>query len=78
MLELFYSTNPDSAEAVRFVNENGLASRVRLRHVSDDKDAQADFQANGGERWPAIYDGEHLVDGRAAVIAILSGLGDDA
>jgi hypothetical protein len=77
MVELFY-TDGDAAsqEALRFVEENGLSSQVRLRNEKD-KSTQADFESNGGERWPALFDGEHLVDGRAAVMAILEGLAAD-
>jgi hypothetical protein len=74
MLELFHATNdPGSAAARRAVIALGLAEKIRFRNVFY-PEVQADFTARGGQALPALWDGERLVEGEAAVLAALAAL----
>lgn len=55
-----------SAAARRVFVERALEDRVRLRNIYYPEVA-ADFAARGGTRLPAVWDGEILVEGEAAV-----------
>lgn len=69
MIELFHATNEiASASARRRVTELGLD--VRFRNIFY-PEVQADFAARGGTQLPALWDGEKLIEGEAAVIAAL-------
>ena len=69
--ELFYEiSEPGSAAARRVVVELELLDRVRFRNVYYEE-AMADFRARGGSQLPALWDGEHLIEGEAAVVAAL-------
>jgi len=72
VLELFHDiAQPESAAVRRFIVEHGHKERVSFRNVSYDE-ARADFIARGGTTTPALWDGEHLVVGEAAIVARLS------
>ena len=65
--ELFHEVSqPLSASARRVFVSRGLADRVRLRNVYY-PEVLADFAARGGKSLPALWDGERLVEGAAAV-----------
>ena len=71
MLELFHATNDAaSAAARRRVVELGLEERIRFRNIFY-PEVQADFTARGGRTLPALWDGERLVEGEAAVVTAL-------
>jgi hypothetical protein len=72
MLELFHATNDiASAAARRRVTELGL--EIRFRNIFY-PEVQADFAARGGTQLPALWDGEKLIEGEAAVLATLEAL----
>jgi hypothetical protein len=74
MIELFHATNDaDSAAARRRVVELHLEERIRFRNVFY-PEVQADLEARGGTRAPALWDGARLIEGRAAVLAFLDAL----
>jgi hypothetical protein len=69
--ELFYTiANADCAAARRAVLERELKERVSFRNL-DYPEVTADFTARGGRATPALWDGERLHQGLAAVIAVL-------
>ena len=70
-LELFHAiADPDSAAARRKLGELALFERVAMRNVSFDSHRAA-FEAHGGTRLPALWDGARLHQGRDAVLAAL-------
>ncbi len=73
-IELFHSiADLDSAAVRREVVALWLEEVVRFRNVTYDEVAQ-DLAAHGGGATPALWDGEKLTVGRAAIIAALRGL----
>src|SRR5688572_1109894 len=73
-VELFHQVaHPGSAAARRFVVEHGLEEKVRFRNIHY-PEVQADFSARGGHTLPALWDGEVLIQGEAAVLARLGNL----
>ncbi len=74
MIELFHATNDaHSAEARKLVVDRGLVDKIRFRNIFY-PEVQADLDARGGTSTPAIWDGEKLIEGRAAVVAFLLAL----
>lgn len=74
MIELFHATNDEgSAEARKLVVDRGLVGRVRFRNVFY-PEVRADLAARGGATTPAVWDGERLIEGRAAVVAFLAAI----
>ena len=72
--ELFHATNDAaSAAARRRVVERGLERKLRFRNIFY-PEVQADFTARGGRTLPALWDGEKLIEGEAAVLAELDKL----
>ena len=68
-LELFHATNDiGSAAARRRITE--LHLKVRFRNIFY-PEVQADFTARGGRELPALWDGEKLISGEAAVLAAI-------
>lgn len=75
-LELFHQiAHPESARARRYVVDQALEDRVRMRNVTY-PEVQADFAARGGSTLPALWDGEQLYQGAEAVIARMSRIVD--
>jgi hypothetical protein len=73
-IELFHATNDaDSAAARKHVVERDLVDEIRFRNVFY-AEVEADFRARGGTTLPAIWDGQRLISGRAAVAAFLDEL----
>ena len=69
--ELFHAVNDAaSAAARRRVVERGLEDKLRFRNVFY-PEVQADLTARGGKTTPALWDGERLIEGEAAVLAAL-------
>lgn len=69
--ELFHSLAEEGSAAVRrLVVERGLEERVRFRNVVY-PEVSADLAAHGGGATPALWDGESLLEGTAAVTAAL-------
>jgi hypothetical protein len=67
VIELFHATNDaDSATARKLVVDRELLERVRFRNIFY-PEVQADFAARGGTKMPAVWDGERLYEGIAAV-----------
>ena len=64
--ELFHEVAGVLSAAARRVVERALEGRVRIRNIYYPEVA-ADFTARGGTRLPAVWDGEVLVEGEAAV-----------
>jgi hypothetical protein len=65
--ELFHEVSGVlSAAARRVLVARGLEERVRIRNIFY-PEVQADFAARGGTVLPAVWDGERLVEGEAAV-----------
>jgi len=58
--------DPDSAAVRRRVVELGLKPRVDFQNV--DTEGADSFAEHGGRRVPALWDGVHLHEGRAAVL----------
>lgn len=74
VIELFHATNDEgSAEARKLVVDRALAGRIRFRNVFY-PEVRADLDARGGTATPAIWDGERLIEGRAAVLEFLRAL----
>ena len=68
-LELFHATNDaGSAAARRRIVE--LHLKIRFRNIFYEE-VQSDFNARGGSKLPALWDGEKLVQGEADVLAAL-------
>jgi hypothetical protein len=73
-IELFHATNDEgSAEARKLVVDRDLVGKIRFRNVFY-PEVRADLGARGGTTTPAIWDGEKLIEGRAAVLAFLTAL----
>jgi hypothetical protein len=73
--ELFHRIgDDDSAAARRALVERGLAEDTSFRNIHY-PEAEADFRARGGSRVPALWDGERLVEGLPAILALLDGAG---
>jgi hypothetical protein len=73
-LELFHAVNDAASAAVRRrVVELGIVERIRFRNVFYPEVA-ADLAARGGSAPPALWDGERLIEGEAAVLAALARL----
>ena len=71
MFELFLRPGEPSSERVRaFVADHYLEDAVMLRDVSGAGNAEA-LEALGGERTPALWDGERLHAGAEACMARL-------
>jgi hypothetical protein len=64
--------DPDSAAVRRRVVELALKGRIDFQNV--DTDGAAAFAEHHGRRVPALWDGERLHEGRAAVLALLETL----
>jgi hypothetical protein len=64
--------DPASAAVRRLIVERGLKSRIDFQNV--DTDAAEDFAARGGRTPPALWDGEHLHEGEAAVRLVLDAM----
>ena len=62
----------DCAEVRRAIVDRGLKPRIDFQNVLTD--AAEAFAAHGGERVPALWDGESLHQGRAAVLDALDGI----
>ncbi len=75
-LELFHATDDggDSAAARKYIVDHDLVERIRFRNVTYDE-VKTDFSARGGTQTPALWDGETLTSGRAAVLAKLAQIG---
>jgi hypothetical protein len=72
--ELFYIiADADCARARAVVMERGLKERVDFRNLFYDE-ARRDFEARGGEKLPALWDGERLHQGLDGVLAALDRL----
>ena len=75
--ELFHEiSDSGSAAARRVIVERGL-EQVRLRNINY-PEVVADLGARGGRGAPALWDGEVLVEGEAAVLAALAALSPSA
>jgi len=64
--------DPDSAAVRRRVVELGLKAQVDFQNV--DTDGAAAFAGHGGDRVPALWDGERLHEGKGAALAVLETL----
>lgn len=74
MIELFYIiASADCAAARRAVLDRGLKEKVNFRNL-DYPEVAADFAARGGKTLPALWDGQALHEGLAAVTAELDRL----
>ena len=62
----------DSAAVRRRVVELGIKSQIDFQNV-DTEGAEA-FAQHGGRNVPALWDGQRLHEGRAAVLAVLETL----
>ena len=72
-LVLYHRIDDEESAAVRRrVVELGLKARIDFQNV--DTDGADAFAAQGGRRVPALWDGERLHEGRAAVLAVLETL----
>jgi hypothetical protein len=70
-LELFHAlAEPESAAARVLVQDLGMLDEVRFRNVFYESHAGA-LAALGGARTPALWDGERLHQGLAAIRAAL-------
>ena len=73
-IELFHATNDaDSAAARKHVVDRDLVDKVRFRNIFY-AEVQADFHTRGGTTLPAIWDGQRIVSGLAAVEKFLDAL----
>lgn len=66
--------DPDSAAVRQRIVELGLKPRVDFQNV-DTEGAEA-FAEHGGRSVPAMWDGAHLFEGRAAVLTVIDRLAD--
>ena len=64
--------DPDSAAVRRRVVELGLKARLDFQNV--DTDGAEAFASHGGDRVPALWDGERLHVGKRAALAVLETL----
>ena len=64
--------DPDSAVVRRRVVELGLKAHVDFQNV--DTDGAEAFASHGGDRVPALWDGERLHEGKHAALAVLETL----
>jgi hypothetical protein len=72
-VELFYTiADRDCAAARRAVLDAGLKDVVDFRNLYY-PEVQADFEARGGRTVPALWDGQVLHQGLAAVLRALPG-----
>jgi len=73
---VLYHRIDDAGSAVvrRRVVELGLKPRIDFQNV--DTDGAEAFAAHGGRRIPALWDGDRLHEGRAAVLAQIDRLAD--
>jgi len=62
----------DSAAVRRRIVELGLKPSVDFQNV--DTEGAAAFAMHGGQRIPAVWDGEHLHEGKRAALAVLETL----
>lgn len=68
MTELFYIiADADCAAARKAVLDDGIRDQVSFRNL-DYPEVAADFDARGGTSLPALWDGERLHQGLAAVM----------
>jgi hypothetical protein len=75
-MELFHATNDiDSAAARRAVVDGGWLEKIRFRNVFY-AEVKADFDARGGARLPALWDGARLHQGLDQVLLALSALAE--
>ena len=73
-LELFHRlAEPESAAARVLVRDLGRLDEIRFRNVAFESHAAA-LAALGGSRTPALWDGERLHEGLAAIRAVLAAL----
>jgi hypothetical protein len=73
VLELFYIiADADCAAARRAVLDRGLKAQVDFRNTAY-AEAAAALAAHGGQAVPALWDGQALHQGLAAIIAALDG-----
>jgi hypothetical protein len=71
-VELFYViADADSATARREVQAGPHAGKIRFRNLFY-PEVEADFRARGGDKPPALWDGERLHAGLDAIRARLS------
>lgn len=74
LAELFHRiAEPGSARVRKLVFDRALEPRVRFRNVVY-PEVVADLTARGGAETPALWDGERLYTGEAAVTARLLAL----
>ena len=64
--------DPDSAAVRRRVVELGIKSQIDFQNV--DTEAAEAFARHGGRQVPALWDGQRLHQGSAAVLAVLETL----
>lgn len=70
--ELFHRiSEPASARVRRYVTDYGLEDWIRFRNAAY-PEIESELLARGGSATPAIWDGERLIFGAEAVIALLS------
>lgn len=64
--------DPESAAVRRRVVELGIKSQIDFQNI--DTEGAVAFAQYGGRRVPALWDGQRLHEGRAAVLAVLETL----
>ena len=64
--------DPESAAVRRRVVELGIKSQIDFQNI--DTEGAVAFAQHGGRRVPALWDGQRLHEGRAAVLAVLETL----
>jgi hypothetical protein len=73
--ELFHNlTDRGSAQVRKLVVDRALEAQVRFRKRCAYPEVRADLHRHGGSETPALWDGEHLLSGEAAVTARLLSL----
>ena len=74
MTELFYIiADADCAAARKAAMADGVRDKVSFRNL-DYPEVTADFEARGGKKLPALWDGERLHQGLGLVLAELAKL----